>query len=162
MSPTVVFLLRVRYLLTMLETPPRLLEEVLLVGLEYSPEDTTFQWLSPTAAGACLLNATPVANLSPAQVHQAVALVAPFLSAWSVEPDVWKQSSPFCTGLATHLQERARELTTMHRHVRRAARLPIHTLTMTPHIPPDWLGWLVLLPCSSSSTETSTISGEQP
>lgn len=162
MSPTVLFLLRVRYLATMLKTPTRLLEEVLLVGLEYSPEGTTFQWLSPTAAGACLLNATPAANLSPAQVHQAVALVAPFLSAWSVGPDIWKQSSPFCTRLATHLQERARELTTMHRHVRRAARLPIRTLTITPHLPPDWLGWLVLLPCSSSSTGTSMISGEQP
>lgn len=124
---TTLCLLRARYLLEQPARQPLLTEEVIVVGYQ-----ATGQWLDPDQA-LPLLTVHPDANVPLAEKQE---LIHDALAQWST-----------LTGqITTHLETRARQLEQHHKRIRRAVGLRVRELALTPQLPPDLTGILVLQP----------------
>ncbi|OGG43369.1 MAG: helicase [Candidatus Handelsmanbacteria bacterium RIFCSPLOWO2_12_FULL_64_10] len=128
-----ILLLRVRYLLHQPDRSSLLSEEVHVTGFTGGAAHCAPDWLSDEEALRLLAEARPDANVAMAEKQE---LIGNALGEWP--------------GLESNLHERiharAAELEKSHRRVRRAVALRVRQLTVTPQLPPDLLGILVLQP----------------
>jgi hypothetical protein len=132
---TTVLLLRVRYLVEFPGRTPLLSEEV-LVTAHTGLDPGAPRWLDDGEALRLLVEAEPHANVPMAEKRE---LVAAALRDWpATEP-----------ALRQRIAARAQELEAAHKRVRRAARLRVRELTVTPQLPADLLQVLVLQPVVS-------------
>lgn len=128
---TILYLLRVRYLLEQPERAPLLSEEVLVIGAAQG-KGGRVDWLAPDEAMP-LLAATPDANISMPEKQQ---LAAAALEAWpSMEQEVRDQ-----------IRKHASHLEKSHKRIRQAVSLKVRQMALVPQLPPDVLGVLVLEP----------------
>ncbi|PWH16877.1 MAG: helicase [Anaerolineae bacterium] len=132
-QPTLLFLLRVRYLLLLPERPDQLSEEVRVLGLQRS-QDGNDRWLDHQTALSLLLEAQPSGNLPLETKRQAIDLG---LQAW--QKYLKSQVQPL-------LDQRAAELAEAHKRLRQAVRLRVRELRLEAQKPPDLLGLMVLIP----------------
>jgi hypothetical protein len=130
---TTVALLRVRYLLHQPERAPLLSEEVVVAACTDAGTPGAAQWLADPEALRLLADAKPDAEVPMAEKR---ALVAAALEAWPTLE----------SALRDQIKRRAAELETSHKRVRQAVSLRVRELTVTPQLPPDLLGLLVLQP----------------
>jgi len=129
---TVLLMLRLRFQLEEPDPPVLLAEEIFVAGFQVFPPDQ-LQWMDEKEALRLLAEARPDANLS-SQERQ--SRLAPALGMWS---ELQK-------GLTNQIWERARRLQEAHRRVRSAAGMARRGVNVQPHLPPDLLGVLILLP----------------
>jgi len=130
-QPTVLLLLRVRYLVQLPHQPPLFSEEVRALG--YTGANENPSWLPEAETLRLLAAAQPDANLP---LEQKRAHLAAALNAYpALEPHLRPQ-----------LETRARDLTEAHKRIRRAVRLRVQELRVEAQWPPDVLGLLILLP----------------
>lgn len=134
--PTILGLLRARYLINHPDQPPALAEEVLTIGWE-SPSPERSSLLTPEAALALLANAKPDANVPLPEKRSRIDSALAFYEAHDKE-------------VKTRLDERAAELLESHRRIRQSVSLKIRNLSISPQIPPDLLGLVVYLPMERS------------
>jgi len=130
--PTVLLLLRVRYLVHLPDQPPLLSEEVRVLGYAQSAQSTP-EWLPADEALRLLAKAQPDANLPLAQKK---ALLAAALKAYPILE----------SHLRSQVDARARELTEAHKRIRRSMRLRVRELRVEAQWPVDLLGLLILVP----------------
>jgi len=133
---TTLYLLRLRYLLTLPQRAPLLLEEMQIVGLRDGAP-----LLGHDAGLALLAQAQPDANLDLAEKQR---LAQEAIRRWP-----WSGDAPdeaFRRGLEEAFLERAVALEKSHKAIRRSLRLRVRELSLNPQTPPDLLGVLVLLP----------------
>jgi hypothetical protein len=108
-------------------------EEVLVTGFEGGGSAGGPHWLADPEALRLLAAAKPDANVPMPEKRQ---LVAALLEGWpGLEP-----------GLRERIEARAAALVTSHKRVRQAVGLRVRELDVTPQLPPDLLGVLVLQP----------------
>jgi len=129
---TVLLTLRLRFRLTERGRPPALAEEVMVTGFRGYPPDA-LDWLHEREALRLLADAQPDAPISPEERR---ARVRTALEWW---PEL---QAP----LERLVRERADRLKASHRRVRAAALLPGEAVAVEPHLPPDLLGLVVLVP----------------
>ena len=147
---TVLLLLRLRFMIEEPDKDPMLAEEVLVCGLRVASgewrvgneESTTrysqlatrrFTWLDENDALRLLSEAKPDANVTPSERREVLEEV---LEWWDeLQPD-----------LEEIIDRRAEKLRDTHRRVRASAKLIRRGMNVRPHLPPDLLGVLVLLP----------------
>jgi superfamily II DNA or RNA helicase len=133
---TTLYLLRLRYLLTLPQRAPLLLEEMQIVGLRDGAP-----LLGHDAGLALLAQAQPDANLDLATKQR---LAQEAIRRWP-----WGGDAPDATlrrGLEEAFLARAVALEESHKAIRRSLRLRVRELALDPQMPPDLLGVLVLLP----------------
>jgi superfamily II DNA or RNA helicase len=133
---TTLYLLRLRYLLTLPQRAPLLLEEMQIVGLRDGAP-----LLGHDAGLALLAQAQPDANLDLATKQR---LAQEAIHRWP-----WGGDAPDATlrrGLEEVFLARAVALEESHKAIRRSLRLRVRELALDPQMPPDLLGVLVLLP----------------
>jgi len=133
---TTLYLLRLRYLLTLPQRASLLLEEMQIVGLRDGAP-----LLGHDAGLALLAQAQPDANLDLAEKQR---LAQEAIRRWP-----WSGDAPdeaFRRGLEEAFLERAVALEKSHKAIRRSLRLRVRELSLNPQTPPDLLGVLVLLP----------------
>jgi superfamily II DNA or RNA helicase len=130
---TTVSLLRVRYLLHQPERAPLLSEEVLVAAFTDGGTPGARQWLADAEALRLLAEAKPDANVPMSEKRE---LVAATLKAWPTLESALQERG----------KDRAGELEKSHKRVRQAVSLRVRELTVTPQLPPDLLGLLVLQP----------------
>lgn len=130
---TTVALVRVRYLLHQPERAPLLSEEVVVVACTDAGTSSAPQWLADSEALRLLAEAKPDAEVPMAEKR---ALVVAALEAWPT----------FESALRDQIKRRTAELKASHKRVRQAVSLKVRELTVTPQLPPDLLGLLVLRP----------------
>ncbi|GAB4494693.1 MAG: helicase-related protein [Anaerolineales bacterium] len=136
-KPTVLFLLRVRYLIHIPNQPPLFSEEVRALGYAKN-ENAAPNWLPEAETLRLLTAAQPDANL-PREKKQALAQAA--LEAYpALEPH-----------LKPLIEQRARDLAEAHQRIRQAVRLRVQELTVEPQPPVDLLGVLVLQPAGGAA-----------
>ncbi|NLG96422.1 MAG: DEAD/DEAH box helicase [Chloroflexi bacterium] len=131
-QPTVLLLLRVRYLIRLPDQPLLFSEEVRALGYTRSSESTPV-WLPEGEALRLLAEAQPDANL-PLEKKKAI-LAAALKSYPALE-----------TYLRPQIEARASELSEAHKRIRKAVRLRVQELTVEPQWPVDVLGMLILMP----------------
>ncbi len=129
-QPTVLLLLRVRYLIHLPNQAPLFSEEVRLLAYHKSAQDTP-NWLSEAEILRLLTEARPDANL-PLETKKAILGAA------------LKAYPALETHLRPQVEARARELTEAHKRIRKAVRLRVQELTVEAQWPVDVLGVLVL------------------
>jgi superfamily II DNA or RNA helicase len=132
---TTVALLRVRYLLHQPERAPLLSEEVLVAAYTTGASGAP-QWLSDAEALRLLAEARPDANVPMVEKR---TLVADALEVWPKHEAALRQ----------RIDSRTTELASSHKRVRQAVSLRVRELTVTPQLPPDLLGLLILQPMVS-------------
>lgn len=130
--PTVLMLLRVRYLLQQPEGATLLAEEVQVLGRSGMTGGEGV-WL-PTAESLRLLSEAQADAIIP--LDEKKAMVAAALGLW---PDLQDD-------LKAQIESRAGELRESHKRIRSAVHMRVRNLTVRPQLPPDLLGLLVLLP----------------
>jgi superfamily II DNA or RNA helicase len=131
-----ILLLRVRYLVDQPSLPTLLSEEILVAGFAEGPANGQREWLTEAEA-LRLLAAQPDANLPMSEKRE---LIGRALAAWpSLNSDLQRR-----------IEARAAELEKSHKRVRQAAAMRGGQLTVTPQLPPDLLGILVLQPVVES------------
>jgi superfamily II DNA or RNA helicase len=130
---TTILLLRVRYLLQQPAKAPLLSEEVVVTGFVHGTKAGVRDWFGDGEALRLLGDARPDANLPLAEKRQ---MIAEALAAWPALE----------AALRPRLGARAGELEKSHKRVRQAVALKVRQLTVTPQLPPDLLGILVLQP----------------
>ncbi len=130
--PTVLLLLRVRYLIHLPNQTPLFSEEVRVLGYTQGEQNTP-AWLAEAEALRLLAEAQPDANL-PLDAKK--ALLAAALQAYPTLE----------TRLRPPIESRARDLTDAHKRIRRAMRLRVQELTVEAQWPVDVVGMLVLMP----------------
>jgi hypothetical protein len=130
---TTILLLRVRYLLNQPDRAPLLSEEVIVTGVTSSTKGGKPEWLEGDEALKLLAAAQPDANIPVAEKRQ---LVSTALASWPTIEDA----------LHARIAERAKELEKSHKRVRQAVKLKVRELTLSPQLPPDLLGILILQP----------------
>jgi len=133
---TTLYLLRLRYLLTLPQRAPLLLEEMQIVGLRDGAP-----LLGHDAGLALLAQAQPNANLDLATKQR---LAQEAIHRWP-----WGGDAPDATlrrGLEEAFLARAVALEESHKAIRRSLCLRVRELALDPQMPPDLLGVLVLLP----------------
>jgi superfamily II DNA or RNA helicase len=128
-----IYLLRVRYLLQQPDRPVLLSEEVVVKGARTNSKSAKPDWLSDAEALRLLAEARPDANIPMSEKRQLI----------SATLDAWPALEPF---VHQRIKERAAELEKSHKRVRRAVSLKVRQLTVSPQLPPDLLGILVLQP----------------
>ena len=129
---TVLILLRLRFTVQEPDKKPLMAEEVFVCGfLGFPPAH--LKWLPEEEAMGLLRNAKPDALISVQERQEVVEEIL----GW------WKDLQSDLQGL---IQERGEALKESHRRVRAAAHLRRRGLEVKPHLPPDLLGTLVLLP----------------
>jgi superfamily II DNA or RNA helicase len=129
-QPTVLLLLRVRYLIHIPNQSPLFSEEVRALGYAKSAQATP-AWLSEAETLRLLAEARPDANLS---LEQKQALLKAELDAYPALE----------THLRPQIEARSRDLTDAHKRIRQAVRLRVQELSVEAQWPPDLLGVLVL------------------
>jgi len=129
---TTVLLLRVRHLLEQPGQAPLLAEEVMVTGLTAAGGKVR-AWLAEGEALRLLAEAKPDANLPMSEKQQ---LMADALADWPVLESTLQEP----------IKARAGELAESHKRVRQAVKLRVRELAVTPQLPPDLLGILVLQP----------------
>lgn len=137
---TTLLLLRVRYLVHIPERAPLLSEEVLVMGYQAS-ETADNPWLSGEEALRLLSEAKPDANIPAAEKRELVQTVLEELDEWS-----WSKENHIQEAVVQRILERARDLETSHKRIRKAVSLRVKELKVEPQLPPDLLGILVLQP----------------
>ena len=128
---TSLYLLRLRFLIEQPNSTPMLAEEVLVIG-HTGPADKPV-WLAGADVLALLEQAQADANIGDAEKRE---LVTASLTGWDKLDSAIKEN---ITG-------RAEALTEAHRRIRQAVSMKVRGLTVTPQLPPDLLGLLVLQP----------------
>ncbi len=131
-TPTTVLLLRVRHLVSQPNRVPLLAEEVVVTGYAQGT-GTSRAWIDDPSALMLLVDARPDANIAPTEKARLAQLT---LDEW---PSV-------LTDLQPRIMERARLLEQSHKRIRQAVHLRVRELSVTPQMPPDLLGVLVLQP----------------
>jgi hypothetical protein len=131
--PTTALLLRARYLLEQPERPPLLAEEVVVAAFEAQGSRLI---RLPDEDALRLLEAQPDANLP---LPQKRALAAAALDRW---PEMEAALQPY-------MQARAAALAESHRRVRQAVEMSARQIAVTPQLPADLLGLLVLQPSAT-------------
>jgi len=135
-QPTTLYLLRLRYMLTLPAQADLMLEEVRILG-----HRSDAPLLDHDACLALLQQARPDANLDLA-LKQRLAQEA--IRRWP-----WNGDAPD-EALRRDLQDafarRATTLAERHKAIRRSLRLRVRELTLQPRLPPDLLGVLALWP----------------
>ena len=129
---TVLLLLRLRFTLEESEKRPLLAEEVLVCGFRRTSPDR-LEWLSEKEAFDLLKEAKPEVNISSQERREVLDEV---LGKWT---DLQPQ-------LESLIQQRAEKLRDSHLRIRSSAHLSRRGLSIQPHLPPDLMGTLVLLP----------------
>lgn len=135
--PTVLLLLRVRYLIQVPGQTPLFSEEVRVLGYT-STVKAAFSWLPEAEALRLLAEAQPDANL-PLEEKKAT------LDA------VLREYPALETHLRPPIEARARDLTEAHKRIRKAVRLQVQELTVQPQWPVDLLGALILKPVGGAA-----------
>jgi hypothetical protein len=149
---TTLMLLRVRYLVEIPQQPPLLSEEALLLGRRASSHPKN-AWLEPDEALKLLATARPTANMLRGEKEELLAMALGELGRWAAEdghgaaqanpppasPDPYQ-------AIAARIAHRAKDLEQAHKRLRQAVRLRVRELKVTPQLPPDLLGLLVLQP----------------
>jgi superfamily II DNA or RNA helicase len=138
---TVLFLLRLRFLIQEPPKPSLLAEEVVVTGVRGLPPGSV-EWLDAPGEGhhpsggtvlSLLENLQPAGIIEPAERRESIKEV---LDAWPALQE---------GGLRSLVERRARRLQDAHCRVRAAAGQS-SSVQVEPHWPPDLLGILVLLP----------------
>jgi hypothetical protein len=130
---TTILLLRVRYLIHQPDRAPLLSEEVFVTGFANSASPDMPDWLSDAEALTLLAEAKADANIPMTEKSE---LAAGVLASWpTLQP-----------ALRERIETRSSELEKSHKRVRQAVSLKVRQLTVTPQLPPDLLGFLVLQP----------------
>lgn len=133
---TTLYLVRLRYLLTLPQQSPLMLEEVRIVGV-----CDGVPLLGHDEGLALLAQAQPDANLALAAKQR---LAQEAIRRWP-----WGGDAPdeaFRRSLEEAFLARAVALEESHKAIRRSLRLRVRELSLDPQMPPDLLGVLVLLP----------------
>lgn len=130
---TTIALMRVRYLVNQPDRPSLLSEEVLVTGIVPKVKRSAVEWLSDDEALRLLGNAKPDANVTMAEKREVI----------NVALDDWPTLE---SELHERINARASELEKSHKRVRQAVALKVRQLTVSPQLPPDLLGILVLQP----------------
>ena len=133
---TTVLLLRVRHLVEQPNRAPMLAEEVMVTAYSQAHTAAPLSWIDDPAALTLLADAKPDANM-PMADKAAVTQAA--LDGWT----------EVLTGLQPRIAQRALELEQTHKRVRQAVQLRVRELKVTPQMPPDLLGLLVLQPMNA-------------
>ncbi len=130
---TALLLLRGRFSIQAPESSsPLLAEEVYVKGFTGSnPKDLA--WLPDKDALQLLHDARPAANVSPQEKREVLSEVLP----------LWNPTSPSATEL---MKMYAADILETHRRVRASAKIVRRGLRVQPHLPPDLIGVMVLLP----------------
>ncbi|GIV55421.1 MAG: helicase [Candidatus Kapaibacterium sp.] len=143
---TVLLLLRARYLVSEPQSQrPLLAEDVLVSGVRASGE-----LLEPDHARTLLADAMPAANIPTEEKRQLVEYALDLLAA-ALAPDADPtHRSPSAERLGSQvrdlLHQRAEELADSHRRIRSALGASARAIRITPLLPPDVLGVVVLQP----------------
>ena len=128
---TILYLLRVRFLIEQPGRTSQLAEEVQVVGHEGVAERPT--WLADAALLALLEKAQADANISDAERKD---LITAALAGWkSVDSAIQKR-----------IEDRAESLLESHRSIRQAVSARVRGLAVKPQLPADLLGLLILQP----------------
>jgi superfamily II DNA or RNA helicase len=130
---TTLALLRTRYLVNQPGRPPLLAEEVLVTGMTAGDRGKEPNWVTEDDALRLLGTAQPDANLTLDEKRSAIQ---PTLDAWKNRAD----------DLHNRIHLRAAELEKSHKRIRQAVSLKVRDLTVTPQLPPDLLGMILLQP----------------
>lgn len=142
---TNLLLLRVRYLLEIPGQTPLLSEEVLVTGYRGLGWAET-SWLDDDEALRLLGEAAPDANIPPGEKRELAEAALSELGEWSAEGQRWGQENDLQKAIRSRIFQRAKELEESHKRVRKAVSLRVRELRVTPQLPPDLLGLLVLQP----------------
>jgi hypothetical protein len=110
-----------------------LAEEVLVTGFRAGEGGGQAAWLAEDEALRLLGAAAPDVNVPMPQKR---LLVQQTLDSWKQQEDE----------LHRHIQRRAVDLEQNHKRIRQAVSLKVRQLTVTPQLPPDLLGLIVLQP----------------
>ena len=133
---TILYLLRVRFLIEQPGRTSQLAEEVQVVGHESVAERPS--WLADAELLALLEKAQADANISDAERKD---LITAALTGWkSVDSAIQKR-----------IEDRAESLLESHRSIRQAVSARVRGLAVKPQLPPDLLGVLVLQPLVGSA-----------
>jgi superfamily II DNA or RNA helicase len=155
---TTVSLLRVRYLLHQPDRTPLLSEEAVVLGVRSGESGVgSEEWLAEEEALRLLAEARPDANV-PMQEKRELVKTALDLWSYTGEESSRRQAidrSPLAIrqSLEERIRARAAELEKSHKRVRQAVSLRVREFTVTPQLPPDLLGVLVLTPVVGGSRE---------
>ncbi|MBW1731834.1 MAG: DEAD/DEAH box helicase [Deltaproteobacteria bacterium] len=129
---TVLLLLRVRFTVEEPGKTPLMAEEILVRGFTGFPPDR-INWIPEEQALALLKTAKADAQITPQERREVIEEV---LGWWgNLDAD-----------LNSIVKEQAKRLEDAHRRVRSAVRLPRRGMAVKPHLPPDLIGILVLMP----------------
>ena len=109
-----------------------LAEEVVVCGLRGAVSPTA-TWIAESEALDLLTTVKPEANISEAERHE---VLAETVAAWE------NLNAP----VRSLIEEKAAILEESHRRVRKSVDIPRRGLAVTPHLPPDLLGILVIAP----------------
>lgn len=132
-SFTTILLLRVRYLLEQPGRAPLLSEEVLVTGFVEQTRRRDREWLDDDEALHLLSEAKADANIPMAEKRQ---LISAALDGWDA----------LRSDLDEKIGTRGEELAKSHKRVRQAVGLRVRELAISPQLPPDLLGILLLEP----------------
>jgi hypothetical protein len=130
---TTILLLRSRYLLNQADRSTLLSEEILVMGFTRASTNGTPIWLPEKETMRLLALAKPDANISMEEKRE---LIHATLGEWLRLEAL----------LRDPIASRAADLENSHKRVRQAISLGVRRLTVTPQLPPDLLGILVLQP----------------
>ena len=142
---TVLFLVRLRYLVTIPEKAPMLSEEVRVVGFRRTSGDqpgAVWERLTDEESMRLLSDAKPDANLA---LEEKKRLAQEALNLWPYR-EAGGAEFPLLRALEDAFLNRAIELEESHKRIRRSLRLRVKELKVDPQLPPDLLGVLVLEP----------------
>jgi superfamily II DNA or RNA helicase len=130
---TVLFLLRGRFTMKgPKQKVPLLAEEVIVCGFRGLSASSVI-WLKDDDVLDLLTSVLPEANISAPERQEIL----------SETVAVWENLQ---SQILAFMKEKAGELEETHRRVRKSIDLPLRGLTVTPHLPPDLLGVLVISP----------------
>ena len=129
---TMLALLRVRYIIRQPDRVPLLAEEVVVVGWR-GGGGRPLHWLADDEALRLLAESTPDANLSRAEKQELIQ--------WVLD-----QKDEWVPGVTDRLIRRAAMLAESHKRVRQAMAARVRGFELTPQVPPDVLGIVVLQP----------------
>lgn len=133
---TTLFLLRARYVIEQPQTRPLLSEDVLVLGCCGVGHD--IRWLEDEEA-QLLLTAQPDANIPMREKQELLQMVLDHL-------DERRLDDPIREAINRRVRQRATQLAEAHKRIRQAVSLRVRELKVTPQLPPDLLGILVLQP----------------
>jgi len=130
---TTLYLLRGRFTVKApQQKAPLLAEEVIVCGFRGSG-DPKGEWLPETDTLGLLTTVKPEANIAEAERHEILT-------------GTIKQWDGIQSQVHEHIKQKSEDLEEAHRRVRKSIDIPRRGLAVTPHLPPDLLGVLVISP----------------